>query len=53
MKVGKPRTKRSDGASPKKRVEERNGRRSTVITSQPPIDRWHEIIGDPTYADAI
>ena len=24
-----------------------------VITSQLPIDRWHEIIGDPTYADAI
>ena len=33
--------------------EERYGRRSTVITSQLPIDRWHEIIGDPTYADAI
>jgi hypothetical protein len=32
---------------------ERYGRRSTVITSQRPIDRWHEIIGDPTYADAI
>ena len=28
-------------------------RRSSVITSQLPIDRWHEIIGDPTYADAI
>ena len=27
--------------------------RSTVITSQLPLDRWHEIIGDPTYADAI
>jgi DNA replication protein DnaC len=24
-----------------------------VITSQLPIDRWHEIIGDPTYAGAI
>ena len=23
------------------------------ITSQLPVDRWHEIIGDPTYADAI
>ena len=33
--------------------EERYGRRSTVITSQLPIDRWHEIIGDPTYADAV
>ena len=29
------------------------GLRSTMITSQLPIDHWHEIIGDPTLADAI
>ena len=34
-------------------LEERYGRRSTMITSQLPVDRWHDIIGDPTYADAI
>lgn len=34
-------------------LEERYGCHSTVITSQLPVDRWHEIIGDPTYADAI
>lgn len=34
-------------------LEERYGRHSTMITSQLPVDRWHEIIGDPTYADAI
>jgi DNA replication protein DnaC len=33
--------------------EERYGRRSTIITSQIPVDRWHEVINDPTYADAI
>ena len=33
--------------------EERYGRRSTIITSQLPIAAWHEVIGDPTYADAI
>ena len=27
--------------------------RSTVITSQLPVDRWHEVTGDPTYADGI
>ena len=27
--------------------------RSTILTSQIPIDKWHEIIGNPTYADAI
>ncbi|HVI90905.1 MAG TPA: IS21-like element helper ATPase IstB [Dongiaceae bacterium] len=34
-------------------LEERHGRRSTIITSQLPVDKWHDIIGDPTYADAI
>ena len=34
-------------------LEERYGRRSTILTSQIPIDKWHEIIGNPTYADAI
>jgi DNA replication protein DnaC len=34
-------------------LEERYGRRSTVVTSQIPIDKWHDLIGDPTYADAI
>src|ERR1700686_791550 len=34
-------------------LEERYGRRSTIITSQLPVESWHEIIGDPTYADAI
>jgi hypothetical protein len=34
-------------------LEERYGRRSTIVTSQLPLDCWHQIIGDPTYADAI
>ena len=34
-------------------LEERYGRRSTVLTSQIPVDKWHAFIGDPTYADAI
>ena len=34
-------------------LEERHGRRSTIITSQLPVDKWHHVIGDPTYADAI
>jgi hypothetical protein len=34
-------------------LEERCGRRSTIVTSQLPVDRWHEIIADPTYADTI
>ena len=33
--------------------EERYQRRSTVLTSQLPIARWHEQIGDPTLADGI
>ena len=34
-------------------LEERYGRRASIITSQIPVDKWHEVIGDPTYADAI
>ena len=34
-------------------VEDRYGRVSTVVTSQLPISKWHEWIGDPTLADAI
>jgi DNA replication protein DnaC len=34
-------------------VEDRYGRGSMLITSQVPVNRWHEIIGDPTIADAI
>ena len=33
--------------------DDRHGLKSTVITSQFPIEHWHEIIGDPTLADAI
>ncbi|MFL0419286.1 ATP-binding protein, partial [Sphingomonas sp. 179-A 4D3 NHS] len=29
------------------------GRRSTLVTSQLPVARWFDLIGDPTYADAI
>src|ERR1700723_3529610 len=34
-------------------LEDRHGRASTIVTSQLPVDTWHEIIGDPTLADAI
>jgi len=34
-------------------LEDRNGRGSTIVTSQVPPDQWHEVIGDPTLADAI
>ena len=34
-------------------VEERYGRGSTLITSQLPTDTWHDVIGEPTFADAI
>lgn len=34
-------------------VEDRYQRSSLVITTQIPIDHWHEIVGDPTIADAI
>ena len=35
-------------------AEDRYGRGATLITSQGPVDRWHDLItGNPTLADAI
>jgi DNA replication protein DnaC len=34
-------------------LEDRHQLRSTLITSQLPVDHWHEIVGHPTLADAI
>ena len=34
-------------------LEDRHGLRSTLFTSQLPVEHWHKIIGDPTLADAI
>jgi DNA replication protein DnaC len=34
-------------------IDDRHGRGSTIIATQIPQERWHEQIGDPTYADAI
>jgi DNA replication protein DnaC len=34
-------------------LEDRLGRRSLIIVSQVPISAWHDLIGDPTIADAI
>lgn len=34
-------------------VEDRHGARSTVITSQLDVKKWHDHLGDPTMADAI
>ena len=34
-------------------IEDRHGRRATLVTSQLPIEHWHEIIGDATFGDAI
>ena len=34
-------------------LEDRNQTRSTLITSQMPVNHWHEVLADPTLADAI
>ena len=33
--------------------EQRHGLKSTLVTSQLPVEHWHEQIGDPTLEDAI
>jgi DNA replication protein DnaC len=34
-------------------LEDRHGLRSTLVTSQVPVKHWHDVIADPTLADAI
>lgn len=34
-------------------LEDRNGKKSMIVTSQLPIAKWYEFIGEPTLADAI
>lgn len=34
-------------------MEDRHGKKSTVIASQIPVDKWHDLFDDQTIADAI
>lgn len=34
-------------------IEDRHGKSSIIITSQVPVSKWHEVIGEKTVADAI
>ena len=34
-------------------LEDRHGVCSTIVTSQLPVEKWHDVIGDPPLADAI
>jgi DNA replication protein DnaC len=34
-------------------MEDRHGKKATIITSQFPVDKWHDLIADSTIADAI
>jgi len=34
-------------------LKHRHGRASAIVTSQLPVEHWHEAIGDPTLSDAI
>lgn len=34
-------------------LDDRYDRRSTIVTSQLPVDQWHTYLNDPTLADAI
>jgi len=34
-------------------IDDRHGRGSTIVTSQLAVEHWHELIPNPTIADAI
>ena len=33
--------------------EDRHGARSSIVTSQLPVETWHDYVADPTIADAL
>src|SRR5690606_2909640 len=34
-------------------LDDRHNRKSTLVTSQLPLEKWHDYIAEPTLADAI
>jgi DNA replication protein DnaC len=34
-------------------IEDRHGRKSTIIASQLPVAKWYDVIGESTIADAV
>ena len=34
-------------------LDDRYARRGTLLASQLPADHWHDVVGDPTFGDAI
>ena len=34
-------------------LDDRYARRGTILASQVPVEHWHDLIGDPTFGDAI
>ena len=40
-------------ASPLNIIEDRHGKRATIITSQLPVKLWYDVIGEKTVVDAI
>jgi DNA replication protein DnaC len=34
-------------------IDDRTGKRSTIVTSQAPVSKWHDMFGDPSTADAL
>jgi DNA replication protein DnaC len=34
-------------------LDDRHGARSTIVTSQLPVEAWHDYLADPTIADAL
>ena len=34
-------------------LDDRYARRGTILASQVPVEHWHDLVGDPTFGDAI
>ena len=53
MTGGRNRSRPSNGATCSRLSTTATRRGSLLVTSQIPVKRWHELMGDPTIGDAI
>ena len=42
-----------NSAIPMEMIEDRNGKRSTLFTSQVPLSKWYAVIGEQTIVDTF
>ena len=50
---GSLRSQARDDTTSSRSTTDRYARRGTLLASQVPVEHWHDVVGDPTFGDAI